>query len=60
MSDPDPTATDVVAPPDWREHRPTLTFVKGHRIDGAVYEFPHLCPGEDCAIARWLARKAEG
>lgn len=31
----------------------TLTLVKGHRIGHAVFHFPHLCPGEDCAIGRW-------
>lgn len=34
-----------------------MTFVRGHRIEQRAYEFPHLCPGEGCAIAAWLYRR---
>ncbi len=33
------------------------TFVKGHRIGRVVVEFPHICPGADCAIERWYREK---
>ncbi len=29
----------------------------GHRFEGAIYEFPHVCPGDECAIARWLLER---
>lgn len=35
-----------------------LPFVAGHRLNGEVYEFPHRCPGADCAVAEWLYRKS--
>jgi len=34
--------------------RDDLRFVRGHRLAGFAYEFPHLCPGDGCAIAEWL------
>lgn len=37
--------------------RGQMQFVSGHRILTRVYEFPHLCPGDDCAISRWLLDK---
>ena len=37
--------------------RMTWARVGGHRIGAHVYEFPHLCPGVDCAIAAWMAAK---
>jgi hypothetical protein len=33
-----------------------LPLVAGHRLNGQVFEFPHRCPGEDCAVAEWLFR----
>lgn len=33
--------------------------VAGHRIENRIYQFPHICPGLDCAIAQWLFRKDE-
>jgi len=33
-----------------------LPLVAGHRIAGQVFEFPHRCPGRDCAVAEWLFR----
>lgn len=32
----------------------SLKWVRGHLIYGIPYDFPHLCPGEDCAIGTWL------
>jgi hypothetical protein len=29
-------------------------LVLGHRKGDAIWEFPHLCPGEGCAIRSWL------
>lgn len=34
-------------------------WLAGHRIDGRIYDFPHVCPGAGCAIAGWLFRKNE-
>lgn len=37
-----------------------LPLRMGHSIEGGFCAFPHRCPGEGCAIARWLAdREAE-
>lgn len=36
-----------------------LRRVAGHTINGVARDFPHRCPGVECAIARWLARKDE-
>lgn len=30
-----------------------MEFTLGHRRNRRYVEFPHLCPGENCAIARW-------
>ena len=35
----------------------TLRFVGGHRIEQRTYAFPHLCPGEGCAISEWIKGK---
>ena len=35
----------------------TLVWVAGHRDGAMVLEFPHLCPGVDCAIARWFYQR---
>lgn len=32
-------------------------FAGGHRIEGQIFEFPHLCPGEGCAVGEWLKQK---
>lgn len=37
---------------------PALTFVRGHHIGAYYEEFPHTCPGEGCAIARWTLHKS--
>lgn len=37
--------------------RSTLPLALGHAVNGVLMEFPHLCPGEDCAIAAWLCDK---
>ncbi len=34
-----------------------LVKMRGHRIEGFAYKFPHLCPGSGCAIAKWLTSK---
>jgi hypothetical protein len=34
-----------------------LVWVAGHRIEGKLYEFPHMCPGYGCAIAEYLERQ---
>ena len=28
--------------------------VRGHDIEGVTHTFPHVCPGEDCAVAAWI------
>jgi hypothetical protein len=36
-----------------------VTFVAGHRIGlNLIGHFPHLCPGEGCAVGHWLAHWA--
>lgn len=30
-----------------------MKLVMGHTIGNQVYEFPHLCPGAECAIGRF-------
>jgi len=32
-------------------------LVLGHRVGSRVHHFPHMCPGPDCAIARWILAK---
>jgi hypothetical protein len=32
-------------------------IVAGHRVGNAVYDFPHRCPGDACAIAAFLLAK---
>lgn len=35
-----------------------LNLVHGHRIAPLfVVSFPHLCPGDHCAIGRWLSKQ---
>lgn len=31
-----------------------MKLVAGHAFGRYVYEFPHVCPGDECAIGRWL------
>jgi hypothetical protein len=33
-----------------------MLFKQGHWIAGVLRPFPHVCPGEGCAIRRWLDR----
>jgi hypothetical protein len=34
-----------------------MTFVSGHRVGRRRhYPFPHLCPGQGCAVRRWLLK----
>ena len=38
-----------------------MTLVLGHfRRVGEFIAFPHRCPGEGCAIQRWILRSGEG
>lgn len=32
-------------------------LVMGHRVEDRIHHFPHLCPGRDCALARWMKMK---
>lgn len=31
-----------------------MTYMGGHWVRDRFMGFPHLCPGLDCAISRWL------
>lgn len=31
-----------------------MTLVLGHRVGKELYDFPHECPGDGCAVQRWL------
>ncbi len=39
--------------------KPTLCLERGHYINAKFRIFPHLCPGQNCAILKWLSRKYE-
>lgn len=34
-----------------------MHFVEGHVFHGRFRRFPHLCPGEACAIRAWLQKR---
>jgi hypothetical protein len=34
-----------------------MTFLHGHRVGSRIFEFPHFCPGDECAIADWCFQK---
>lgn len=36
-----------------------MTLVGGHRVGLVVVEFPHRCPGDNCAIGEWIWRQVE-
>ena len=35
-------------------------LLMGHTVFGVVHEFPHVCPGDECAIARWMVARQTG
>lgn len=41
-----------------RPHLNGLPVLMGHQVNGRVYEFPHACPGPDCAVARYLVARS--
>lgn len=46
----------LAAPPEPQK----LDLVLGHRVSNYYLEFPHVCPGESCAIAKWVLYKVRG
>jgi hypothetical protein len=38
---------------------PAKWFVKGCRVDGVVYDFPHIHPEQDCAVCAYLRARHE-
>lgn len=34
-----------------------MAFANGHAIGMDFYHYPHLCPGDECAVQRWLFLK---